>query len=78
MMAVQIFEHAKTKVPNLEESLSKGEFAPLRLWLNEHLHRRGSLDASADELMVAVTGSKLDPQVYLRHLREKYSIIYKL
>ncbi|KAJ1431609.1 M32, carboxypeptidase Taq metallopeptidase peptidase [Ochromonadaceae sp. CCMP2298] len=78
MMAVQIFEHAKKKVPNLEESLSKGEFAPLRLWLNEHLHRRGSLDASADELMVAVTGSKLDPQVYLRHLREKYSIIYKL
>jgi hypothetical protein len=104
MMAVQIFEHAKTKVPNLEESLSKGEFAPLRLWLNEHLHRwvyhnyvlymyvclyilvylytyvylnillclcflsikpppptfnlhrRGSLDASADDLMLAVTG----------------------
>ncbi|KAJ1428083.1 putative carboxypeptidase [Ochromonadaceae sp. CCMP2298] len=69
---------AMMAVPGLEESLSKGEFAPLRLWLNEHLHRRGSLDASADDLMLAVTGKALDPQVYLRYLGEKYREIYQV
>jgi Zn-dependent M32 family carboxypeptidase len=38
----------------------------------------GSLYASGDELMVAVTGKPLDPQVYLRYLRSKYADIYKL
>jgi hypothetical protein len=28
--------------------------------------------------MRAVTGSKLDPQVYLNHLTSKYSVAYKL
>jgi carboxypeptidase Taq len=78
MYAAQIYETARAAIPNLEESLSKGEFAPLRLWLNEKIHRVGSLYASGDELMVAVTGKPLDPQVYLRYLRSKYAEIYKL
>ncbi|KAJ1438829.1 hypothetical protein B484DRAFT_392088 [Ochromonadaceae sp. CCMP2298] len=39
---------------------------------------RGSLDASADDLMLAVTGKALDPQVYLRYLGEKYREIYQV
>lgn len=78
MYAAQIYEKARDEIPDLEEGLARGEFAPLRLWLNEKIHRVGSLYASGDELMVAVTGKALDPQVYLSYLRKKYSEIYRL
>lgn len=78
MYAAQIFECAEASIPGLLDSLAKGEFAPLRLWLNEKIHRVGSLYASGDELMIAVTGKPLDPQVYLSYLRKKYTELYKL
>lgn len=77
MYAAQIYECARDSIPELEESIARGEFAPLRLWLNEKIHRVGSLHPNGDALMVAVTGKPLDPQVYLRYLRQKYSDIYK-
>ena len=42
------------------------------------MHRLGSLHASGDELMTAVTGSPLDPQAFLTYLRKKYTALYKL
>lgn len=41
MYATQIYEHAKLSIPNLEQSIAQGDFKPLRLWLNEHIHRLG-------------------------------------
>ena len=78
MYATQIYECAKDQIPRLEEQLAAGEFAPLRAWLNENIHRAGSLHATGDELMVAVTGKPLDPKVYLKYLRDKYTALYKL
>lgn len=78
MYAAQIYECARDNIPNLENSIAKGEFTPLRLWLNEKIHQVGSLHPNGDALMVAVTGKPLDPQVYLRYLRQKYTEIYKL
>ena len=78
MYATQIYEHAKRSIPDLELHIQNGNFSPLKEWLNNHIHKLGSLYASGDELMVAVTGKPLDPQVYLSYLRSKYSEIYKL
>lgn len=78
MYATQIYECALASIPGLEDSIAKGEFAPLRLWLNEKIHRVGSFYPSGDELMVAVTGKPLDPQVYLNYLKKKYAAIYKV
>jgi carboxypeptidase Taq len=63
MYACQLYQHALGQIPGLEASLAAGDCAPLRLWLNEHVHRVGSLYADGDELMSAVTGRPLDPQV---------------
>ena len=38
----------------------------------------GSLYNSGDELMDAVTGSQLDPRIFLAYLNSKYTAIYKL
>jgi carboxypeptidase Taq len=50
----------------------------LQEWLNEHIHAKGSLHASGDELMTAVTGNALQPQTFLTYLRGKYGKLYKL
>jgi carboxypeptidase Taq len=47
-------------------------------WLNEHIHRKGSLHPSGDDLMKSVTGHPLQPQVFLSYLQKKYSKMYKL
>ena len=38
----------------------------------------GSLYRNGDELMVAVTGAPLNPEVFLDYLRRKYTDLYKL
>jgi carboxypeptidase Taq len=79
MYACQIYEKAREELgPSMEEGIAKGEFAPLKKWLNEKIHKSGSFHPNGDELMLAVTGKVLDPQVFLRYLREKYTDIYKL
>jgi carboxypeptidase Taq len=78
MYACQIFEHAKQQLPGLEKQIAAGEFKPLKEWLNEHIHAKGSLHASGDDLMAAVTGNALQPQTFLAYLRSKYGKLYNL
>ncbi|KIZ02696.1 carboxypeptidase Taq [Monoraphidium neglectum] len=78
MYATQIYRHAAGQIPDLEAKIEAGEFKPLREWLNKNIHERGSLDASGDDLMTAVTGAPLTPSVFLGHLKSKYSGLYKL
>jgi len=78
MYAAQIYLCAKENIPDLENKLSRGEFLELKEWLNEKIHKLGSLYASGDELMIAVTGKPLDPQVFLSYLKNKYYAIYNV
>eukprot|EP00891_Asterochloris_glomerata_P006465 jgi/Astpho2/6465/Aster-06934 len=77
MYACQIFETAWSQLPDLDSDIAKGNFAPLKKWLNEHIHKSGSFHANGEELMKAVTGSPLNPEVFLKYLRQKYSALYK-
>merc|ERR1719222_1274794 len=65
MAAVQIFEAAQKELPDLDEQITAGDFAPLRQWLKEKVHSVGSLYPTADDLLEAVTGKPLDPQVFV-------------
>jgi len=78
MSAVQIFEAAKKDLPTLDEDIANGDFAALRIWLNEKVHSLGSLYPKADDLLEAITGKPLDPDLFLKYLEDKYSDIYKL
>lgn len=69
---------AQKDLPGLEEDIAAGKFEGLKNWLNEAVHKKGSLYASGDELMIAATGSPLDPSIFLGYLKEKYSKLYKL
>ena len=78
MMAAQLFEAAEVAIPGLRGKIAKGEFEPLREWLRENVHKKGSLYASPDELLREVTGKPLDPEVYVDYLKNKYAKLYNV
>jgi carboxypeptidase Taq len=71
VMSVQIWERVREDVPDLEERFERGEFAPLREWLRERMHRHGRKFTPA-ETLEKVVGGPIDPAPYLRYLREKH------
>ena len=71
VMSVQIWEAMKNDVPDIEDHVGQGDFAPLREWLGEHVHKLGRKYAPQETLRRA-TGSTIDPKPYLRYLESKY------
>ena len=69
---------AQKDLPSLEQDIAAGKFGDLKAWLNKKIHASGSLHPSGNELMVAATGSPLDPSIFLEYLTAKYSELYKL
>ncbi|HET7571573.1 MAG TPA: carboxypeptidase M32 [Gaiellaceae bacterium] len=73
VMSVQIWEAARRDVPDLEERIERGEFAPLREWLGERVHALGR-KFSPQETLRRATGSTIQAGPYLAYLRAKYEI----
>jgi carboxypeptidase Taq len=71
VMSVQIWERIREDIPDLDDKLERGEFAPLREWLGEHIHRYGR-KFLPQETLERATGSRIDPEPYLRYLKEKH------
>jgi carboxypeptidase Taq len=77
LISVQWWEKIRGDVPDLEDQIRAGEFAPLLTWLREKVHRHGN-KFEAQELVQRVTGGRIDPEPYLRYLNKKYGEIYGL
>jgi carboxypeptidase Taq len=71
VMSVQIWQKIVEDVSDLDDQIERGEFAALREWLGEHVHRYGR-KFSPQVPLRAQTGAPLDPKPYLAYLREKY------
>ena len=71
--SVQIWEAARRDLPELEEQVGRGEFAPLREWLGEHVHALGR-KFSPQETLRRATSSSLSAQPYLDYLRKTYGV----
>jgi carboxypeptidase Taq len=72
VISIQIWEVARAELGDLDEQFSRGEFAPLREWLCEHVYRHGSVYPPR-ALLRRVTGSDLDPEPYLHYLQTKFA-----
>ena len=75
VIASQLWKCIEADIPDLTGQIRQGEFALLRGWLGEKLHRHGR-KFEAQELVKRITGSKIDPAPYLSYLQSKYSEIY--
>ena len=71
MTAAQLFDAAGNADTAIEDGIARGDFAPLMAWLRDNVHARGSLKPAQD-ILVAATGRPLDPEVFKRHLRNRY------
>jgi carboxypeptidase Taq len=70
VLSVQIWERAREALPDLEEQMERGEFAPLHGWLRENLYSLGRKFTPA-ETVERVVGGPIDPEPYLHYLRDK-------
>ncbi len=77
LYAAQFFEEAGEQLGDLDAMFMRGEFSPLRLWLNEKIHAHGRRYPSAD-LCQAVTGKALTADPLMRHLEGKLRPLYGL
>jgi carboxypeptidase Taq len=76
--AAQLAHFCKQDLPNFDELVSTGEFAPIKAWLTDKVHRHGRRYRSLDDLLEAQVGEKLNPAYFIEYLTSKYSAIYKL
>ena len=71
VISVQIWERLREDLGDTDELLERGDLAPIHTWLREHLYVLGSRFTPA-ETIERVAGGPIDPEPYLRYLREKF------
>jgi carboxypeptidase Taq len=72
MYAAQFSAAACDAVPDLTESIARGDFAPLLTWLRSNIHARGSQLLPRD-LVKLVTGEDRNPHKLVAYLEQKYA-----
>lgn len=77
MIAAQFFEKAEADLGNLNVMFAKGEFLPLKEWLNTNIHQHGRR-YYAPELVEVVTGRALTAEPLLKYLHTKFGMLYGL
>jgi carboxypeptidase Taq len=70
LMAAQLWRALSADLPEIEESIAAGDFAPLREWLRDNIHRQGRKYTSR-ELLRRATGEELRVDPFLEYLEDK-------
>ncbi len=77
LYGAQFFAQAQKELGDLQKMFSKGEFQPLKEWLNARIHSQGKRFSSA-QLCEKITGQKLSHHALFEHLKEKLVPLYGL
>jgi carboxypeptidase Taq len=75
VIAGQLWDRITAELPDVGESIRRGELTALREWLRENLHRHGN-KFMPKELIEKVVGGPIDVAPYVRQLRERAAEIY--
>ena len=75
LYAAQLLAAARKDLPDHDEQMRCGEFAPLLDWMREHVHQRGSILEPAD-LIEEATGSPPSPDAFVDYLKDKVERLY--
>jgi carboxypeptidase Taq len=70
LMAAQFWQCLRADLPDVDEQIAGGEFAALREWLRENVHRHGR-KFSPRELLHRVTGEPLRVAAFIAYLGDK-------
>ena len=72
-----IMEQAEKEIPHMWENFKKGEFLPLKNWLNDKVHKYGRY-YDPEKLIEVITGAPLSADPFMNYLENKYTKIYNL
>ena len=75
VMSVQIWDALRDDLGDVDAQIEAGDFAPMREWLRERLHRHGRM-YTPQETLERCCGSRIDPEPYLRYLKAKTGELY--
>lgn len=77
MYAAQIMHEMESKVPQIQDHLAHGRLSPIKEWLTDNVYQYGKL-RTPNELILSISGEKLNPSYFVQYLNTKYREIYKL
>jgi carboxypeptidase Taq len=77
LVSLQLWECILRDIPDLDQQIASGKFAELLSWLRENVHKYGH-KFEPQVLIQKITGSKIDPNPYIRYLKRKFGEIYNL
>jgi len=77
LLSYQIWRAMEKTIPNTDELIAKGEFAPMLGWLQENVYQKGRSMPPKD-LVMQVTGKPMDAADYIEGLTAKYVEVYNL
>jgi len=77
MYAAQFFNAAARELGDLHTMFAKGEFEPLKNWLNVNIHQRGQ-QYRAPRMAEVVAGETLSHEPLVEHLNSKFKPLYRL
>jgi len=77
LLSYQIWGALQKDVPDAEELIERGEFAPILGWLRENIYSQGR-KYTPKELVLRATGKPMTAADYLDGLTSKYTSIYNL
>jgi carboxypeptidase Taq len=75
LISAQLWERFGRDNPDRDEQIRRGDFSALLAWLRTNVHCYGR-KFEPQELVERVTGSRIDPEPYLRYLETKYREVY--
>jgi len=72
LMAAQQWGAMLEKIPNSPQKIAYGDFTAINEWRRKNIWQYGST-LSTPELMEKSCGSKIDPEAFIKHLKNRYA-----
>ena len=71
MIAAQLKKALDEDIPDIDQKIKSGNLKVITSWLKQNIHTHGN-KFSANEILMKVTGQKLDSLFYKNHLKDRY------
>jgi carboxypeptidase Taq len=75
--AAQLAYYCQQDIADFDEKIEQGEFADIKQWLTDKVHKQGRRYPSLDALLEDQVGEKLNPKYFIDYLNKKYRDLYK-
>lgn len=77
LYGAQMYYKLLEEKPEVMTEISKGNFAEVKAWLNENVHKNGKL-YKPNELIKNISGEELSAKYFIKYLKDKYYKIYDI